>query len=102
MTSAHWEVITVMLWGPDISAEIFRYPTTKNCVRAFTFKVRASFQGSFRCEKKRCNLGEILDEEGYCIRLECGAGFEPDPSGSCIVRAIEMKLLCYVVTLVSH
>ena len=43
MTSAHWEVITVMLWGPDISAEIFRYPTTKNCVRAFTFKVRASF-----------------------------------------------------------
>ena len=44
-----------------------------------------NIQGSFRCEKKRCNAGEILDDEGYCIRLECGTGFEPGPSGSCIV-----------------
>ena len=25
-------------------------------------------QGSFRCERKQCNVGEILDENGLCTR----------------------------------
>ena len=41
-------------------------------------------QGSFRCEKKRCNIGEKLDETGLCVRLSCGLGFEPGPSGNCL------------------
>jgi fibulin 1/2 len=43
-----------------------------------------NMQGSFRCEKKKCNIGEILDEEGLCMKLSCGTGFEAGPLGNCI------------------
>jgi hypothetical protein len=41
-------------------------------------------QGSFRCEKRRCSLGEKLDETGLCVRVSCGLGFEPGPLGNCL------------------
>ena len=47
--------------------------------------LHSNFQGSFRCEKKKCNIGEILDEEGLCMKLSCGTGFEAGPLGNCIV-----------------
>ena len=37
-----------------------------------------------RCEKRRCNIGEILTEEGLCSVLRCQSGFEPGPSGTCV------------------
>ena len=37
-----------------------------------------------RCEKRRCNIGEILTEEGLCSVLRCQNGFEPGPSGTCV------------------
>ena len=78
--SVPWELITVITWGLGTSAGTFRQEIVST-----VHKHHMNMQGSFRCEKKRCNAGEILDDEGYCIRLECGTGFEPGPSGSCIV-----------------
>jgi len=43
-----------------------------------------NIKGSFRCEKKRCNIGEILGRNGLCTPLNCGVGFEPGPLGNCM------------------
>ena len=59
---------------------------THNCEALGAEYFCRNTQGSFRCEKKRCNLGEVIDEEGYCVKLECGTGFKPSQSGVCIVR----------------
>ena len=46
-------------------------------------------EGSFRCERKRCNDRTdgltLLDEEtGRCVQPpQCAAGFEPAPRGRC-------------------
>ena len=90
MMSALWELITVMLWDQNTFAGIFRHDKTKSILSRLSNEFAS--KGSFRCEKKRCNAGEILDEEGYCIRLECGTGFEPGPSGSCIVSVKTKKM----------
>ncbi len=37
-----------------------------------------------RCEKRKCNLGEILNDDGLCSVVRCQNGFEPGPSGSCV------------------
>lgn len=59
---------------------------THNCDALGVGYLCRNIQGSFRCEKKRCNVGEILDEEGFCVQIKCGAGFEVGPLGNCIVR----------------
>ena len=48
------------------------------------------FKGSFRCEKKKCDFGEILNEHGQCAKISCGGGFEIGPFGNCMV-SIENK-----------
>jgi len=58
---------------------------THNCGALGSGYLCRNIQGSFRCERKRCNVGEILDQAtGYCTRLACGAGFEPGPNGHCV------------------
>merc|ERR1740128_1378463 len=57
---------------------------THNCETLGPGYFCRNIKGSFRCEKKRCNIGEILDENGLCTRLNCGVGFEPGPSGNCM------------------
>ena len=41
------------------------------------------FRGSFRCEKKKCNVGEVLSKDGACVPLTCRPGFEPGPFSVC-------------------
>ena len=36
------------------------------------------------CEKRKCNIGEILSENGLCTPLRCQTGFEAGTSGNCI------------------
>lgn len=40
-------------------------------------------EGSYRCERKRCESGQVLNENGECLNIECAPGFEPDPRGRC-------------------
>ncbi|TRY72497.1 hypothetical protein TCAL_10380 [Tigriopus californicus] len=57
---------------------------THNCANLGPGYLCMNTQGSFRCEKRRCNVGEILNEDGLCNILRCQTGFEPGPSGKCI------------------
>ena len=41
-------------------------------------------QGSFRCEKKRCSTGQVLDDNGQCKDVQCQPGYELDDSGNCV------------------
>ena len=42
-------------------------------------------QGSFRCDRKKCNRGEQLNEEtGHCQPIICQAGFQAGPRGQCV------------------
>lgn len=42
-------------------------------------------KGSFRCDRRQCSPGELLNEEtGHCRPVICQAGFEPDRRGNCI------------------
>merc|ERR1712192_217425 len=57
---------------------------THNCGALGPGYLCRNIQGSFRCERKQCNVGEMLDENGLCTRLASGAGFEPGPNGHCM------------------
>ena len=79
--SVPWGHITVGHWAQNTSAGTCRQHNYISCTLS-----TKDFQGSVRCEKKKCNIGEILDEEGLCMKLSCGTGFEPGPLGNCIVK----------------
>ena len=57
---------------------------THNCQNLGNGYLCHNTQGSFRCARRRCNVGEILNENGLCSLLRCQTGFEPGPSGNCI------------------
>jgi fibulin 1/2 len=41
-------------------------------------------QGSFRCDRRECDLGEVLNEaNGHCEAVVCQSGFVPGPQGDC-------------------
>ena len=67
---------------------------THNCDALGPGYLCRNIQGSFRCEKKRCNVGEILDEDGFCVQIKCSPGFEVGPLGNCLVRNNENNLNC--------
>ncbi|CAB4064149.1 FBLN1_2 [Lepeophtheirus salmonis] len=64
-----------------------------NCASLGRGYLCRNIQGSFRCEKRRCDIGEILNDEGTCAPIQCQIGFVPGSSGSCVdVDECEMDL----------
>ena len=65
-TSAQLALITVEPWDLDTCAGTSRYYHLAGEQKRYSRMKIA--QGSFRCERKQCNVGEILDENGLCTR----------------------------------
>ena len=57
---------TVEPWDLDTCAGTSRYNCHAGDRKRYS-RIKIA-QGSFRCERKQCNVGEILDENGLCTR----------------------------------
>ena len=40
-------------------------------------------EGSYRCERKRCEPGLKLDDKGECVGIRCSPGYEAGFRGKC-------------------
>ena len=65
-TSAQLALTTVVRLVLDTCAGTSRYNNHAGERKRYSRMKIA--QGSFRCERKQCNVGEILDENGLCTR----------------------------------